>query len=58
MPNYVRVRDNTGAKFSVVESAVEDHMTVLKSEPATDANGEPLRDEPAESKPATASKEK
>lgn len=54
MPNYVRVRDNTGAKYSVVDTAVEDHMTVLK-EPATDANGDPLRDEPAEAKSSTAS---
>ena len=56
MPNYVRVRDDQGAKFSVVDTAVEDSMTVLKNEPATDVNGEPLRDEPAEpksSKPAS-----
>ena len=51
MPQYLRVRDNeTGAKFSVVDSAVEDHMTVLKNEPATDAHGDPLRDEPGEPK--------
>lgn len=60
MPNYVRVRDNTGAKYGVVDTAVEDHMTVLKSEPAVDANGDPRRDEPAESKSSstTANKEK
>lgn len=43
MPTYVRVKDkDTGHKFSVIASAVdEDAMQVLKQD-AVDISGEPL----------------
>lgn len=48
MPKFVRVRDTeTGHKFST--ALVEDHHEVL-DEPATGADGKPLRHEPAAKK--------
>ena len=50
MPEYLRVADELGNEYSVVDTAFDKkHMTVL-DEPAADVNGDPLPDKPAKPK--------
>lgn len=52
MPEYVRVKQDTGTKFSKLASAVNDSETVLKQD-AVDIAGNPLPPEYPSSSTAT-----